>query len=144
MSPSPAGSSLNEGTLAAGVLRAQAAIRDTRTADGLARASRSVCDAAAAVGCPNVFAASHEARGVVAVAVALGDGDLREVTVEDIRAGVTDKVMVVESVAVTGQHVRSAATRLRAAGASWVGGVVVAAVGDPLDQTRLGLDELAS
>jgi hypothetical protein len=100
-------------------------------------------EAAANLGCTNLLAASDDARGVVAVTVALGRGEVREVSIEDIRSGIVDKVLVVESVAVSGRNVRTAAARSRAAGASWVGGVVVASAGSRLDPATLGVDDLA-
>lgn len=111
--------------LAAAVLRAQAILKEVRTAEGLHRAAVEIADAAALTGCTALVPASASSQGAVAAAVMLSGGELTEAGDGDVLQGRADKVLVVEVAAITGLHVRRRVATLRESGAEWIGAIVL-------------------
>jgi hypothetical protein len=120
-------------SLAGRILDGQGHLRYLATPDGLRDASQQIADAAATLGCLNVVSVSQNAAGPLAAA-ALLNPSLRLVSMDNVWAGEVDKVLLVETVAVSGQRVRAAVVQAIEAGASWVGVVVLFPM--------LGTDEL--
>ncbi len=112
-------------TLAGRVLQGHALHRYFATTDGLRSAGDRIRLAAAELGCTNVMSASESSSGVVAASALLSDGGLVVTSETDIRNGVADRVLLVETVAITGIKVRRVIPRLREAGALWIGVLVL-------------------
>lgn len=131
------------GTWAGRVLDGHAKQRYLATPDGLRDAATKLSAAASEVGCWNVMPASPLAAGAVAAATVLHP-ELRACDIESVRSGQVDNVVLVETVAVSGLRVRQSAAALHAAGAAWVGAVVLLPVLAPDADPRasLGLEDL--
>lgn len=112
------------GTWAGRVLDAQSQQRYLATPDGLRDAAARIVSAAAELGCSSVSPASTHAAGAVSVAVVL-EPTLQACDVASVRSGQVDKVVLVETVAVSGLRARQSAEALYEAGASWVGAVIL-------------------
>lgn len=128
--------------MAEALLDAQAFLASLSTSAALRGAAMCVTDAAAAADCGVLVPASASSHGVVAAAVLLADGDLRQAGEGAVLSGAVDKVMVVEAAAVSGLHVRRRVCGLRAAGAAWVGLVVLHDV-VPAGPRAVGYNEVA-
>jgi len=76
------------------------------------------------LGCFNVASVSQNAAGPLAAATLLNP-DLQLVSMDHLWRREVDKVMLVETVAVSGQRVRAAVERAIDAGTTWVGVVVL-------------------
>src|SRR5690349_18713536 len=121
MSKSPVQSAdTTMGTVAGRVLDGQAQLRYLATADGLRDAAAKVSAAALHLGCSNVMSTSPHAAGAVAAAAML-DPSLRACDVGSVLAGRIDKVLLIETVAISGLRVRQAAAAVQEAGAAWIG-----------------------
>lgn len=131
------------GTWAGRVLDGQAHMRYLATADGLRDAAARISAAASEVGCWSVMPASPHAAGAVAAATVL-DSALEACDIASVLAGRVDKVVLIETVAVSGLRVRQSASAVSEAGAAWVGAVILfpalAASGDVA--SALGLEHL--
>lgn len=111
-------------SLAGRVLEGQGHLRYLATPDGLRDASQRIADAALNLGCSNVVPVSQNAAGPLAAATLLNP-DLQLVSMDHLWAGEVDKVLLVETVAVSGHQARAAVERATEAGATWVGIVVL-------------------
>lgn len=111
-------------SLAGRVLEGQGRLRYLATPDGLRDASRRIADAAMNLGCSNVASVSQSAAGPLAASTLLNP-DLQLVSMDNLWAGEVDKVLLVETVAVSGHKVRAAVERAIEAGATWVGVVIL-------------------
>ena len=111
-------------SLAGRVLEGQGLLRYLATPDGLREASGRIADAAMNLGCSNVASVSQSAAGALAASTLLNP-DLRIVSLDHLWAGEVDKVLLVETVAVSGHQVRAAVERVTEAGATWIGVLIL-------------------
>ena len=131
------------GTWAGRVFDGQAKLRYLATADGLRDAAVRLSTAASEFGCWNVMPASPLAAGAVAAATVLHP-ELRACDIASVRSGQVHKVVLVETVAVSGLRMRQSAAAVHDAGAAWVGAAVLFPVLAPDADLRasLGLQDL--
>lgn len=131
-------------TWAGRVLEGQLQQRYLATPDGLRDAAARIASAAGQLGCSNVMPASEHAAGAVAASVLL-DPALRACDLASVRSGQVDKVLLVETVAVSGLRARRSAAAAHEAGAGWVGvAVLFPVLGTDAGQLphALGLEEV--
>lgn len=131
-------------TLAFAVLRGEQSRRRLDDANELRAAATDLVAHAANCGFPRLVPASADAAILVGAAVAVANGDLTSRRARDPLWRGGGKALVVESVTVTGLHVRTAVEALRAAGADWVGAYVWRAHASRRDATWGDVDVLIS
>lgn len=124
-------------TLAGRVLEGQARLRYLATPSGLRDAAQRIADAATNLGCSDIVSVSQNAAGPLAAATLLNPS-LQLVSMDHLRVGEVDKVLLVDTVAVSGHQVRAAVGKAIEAGATWVGVVILFPV---LGTNDLGLVE---
>ena len=132
------------GTFAGRVLDGQSLQSYLATPDGLRESAARISSVVANSGCTDVVPASSSATAAVAAAVLL-DPDISMCDTGAVRSGRVDKVLVVETVAVSGLRARQTVRKLNEAGANWVGvAVLYPVLGDEDTDVAemLGLDAL--
>lgn len=119
-------------SLAAGVIRAEAAAHSLRDIDALKQAAAALIEAANSIGCCQLVASNAAAEPLATAAALLSEGTI---SFSDKARNMAQKVLIIDASTVTGSVTRACAADLRASGAAWVGSVIY-------DRVRPDLDDL--
>ncbi|PBA29031.1 hypothetical protein CKJ65_23505 [Mycobacterium intracellulare] len=119
-------------SLAAGVIRAEAAAHSLRNLSSLKEAAAALIEAANSIGCYQLVASNAAAEPLATAAALLSEGTI---SFSDKVSNTAQKVLIIDASTVTGAATRACAADLRAYGAAWVGSVIY-------DRVRPDLDNL--
>lgn len=119
-------------SLAAGVIRAEAAAHSLRNLSSLKEAAAALIEAANSIGCYQLVASNAAAEPLATAAALLSEGTI---SFSDKVSNTAQKVLIIDASTVTGAATRACAADLRAYGAAWVGSVIY-------DRVRPDLDDL--
>lgn len=119
-------------SLAAGLIRAEAAAHSLRNIGSLREAAAALIEAANSIGCFELVASNAAAEPLATAAALLSDGTI---SISDRIRNTAQKVLIIDASTVTGATTRACAADLRASGAAWIGSVIY-------DRVRPDLDDL--
>lgn len=120
-------------TMADSVMSGQAVNRYFSTAGGMREGAEAIARIARDLGCSDLMAVSGAAAGLVGVTALLFEGNFAVVSEADIKEGDARRILLVETVVISGLNVRHAIKRLKSAGVEWVGVLVLHSIADALD-----------